>query len=98
MRWQDSVTAKQSDIWANVPNEWRIEDLARRQDVTDVRSLIDSLTRPVDQRIAHHSGVELLEILKQGEGSAQEVVRTLAHRAILAHQLVSTSLTVADIS
>jgi amidase len=96
MRWKEAVTAKQSDIWADVPNGWRVEDLASRRDVLDVRALIDTLSRPVEQRIARHSGVELLEILKQGEGSAQEVMRALAHRAILAHQLVRTRLTVAD--
>ena len=92
MRWRDAVAVKESELWADVPAEWRIEDLASKQDVLDVRALLHLFTSPVERRIADHNTVELLEALRQGDTTAQEVVRAFAHRALLAHQLVRASL------
>lgn len=87
MAWQDAARAKQLELWAEVPPEWRIEVLETiaTPNVVDVVPTHISLA---ERMITDLPLYRLLDCLCSGEVTAQEALSAFAHRAMVAHQYV----------
>ena len=91
MAWRKAIETKKQDLWSNVPPEWKIETLPSSTEQPQVHALVRDMTSHAEQQITEQSTADVLEALRCGDVSAQEVVTAFAHRAILAHQYVRSS-------
>ena len=90
-KWEDISTAKRATLLASIPTEWLIPEQLKPQD-----SQLDVTTFPADSGwftpkeldITFKSATELLEKLKAGQLTSEEVTAAFCKRAAAAHQLV----------
>jgi amidase len=90
-KWEEIAASKRAALLASIPKEWSIP-----ADIKPPDSQLDVTGFPKDSgwftekelEITSISAVELIEKLKNGEWSSEDVTAAFCKRAAAAHQLV----------
>ena len=89
--WQEKAKAKSESVLGLIPIEWRlpvsIPSIEEQVDVTG--PYIQQFLTDREIEITETDAVGIVQQTSTGHWSAEEVARAFAHRAALAHQLVS---------
>lgn len=91
MGWKETAAAKQRQIWAQAPSEWRALDRAAsptHDGAPDVHQLVRDALSPSQRQITECSGVDLLQALARGDITAVEALTAFSRRTMLAHHFV----------
>ena len=92
--WQDKAKAKRDAVNGLIPEPWRIE-VPSPKDQRDVTGdYIRQFLSPREIEITETDAVGIVAHTTTGEWTAEEVAGAFAHRAALAHQLVSSTMEV----
>lgn len=91
MSWKEKARLKRQSVLDLIPQEWRlsadkIPSAAEQRDVTTVPR--QHLTER-ELEITESDAETIVQHTTTGQWKAEEVARAFAHRAALAHQLVS---------
>ena len=89
--WENLVTDKRRRQQELIPKEWRVA--IPPEEVLNVTSYPEELTllTPLEKEITNTGVAELLNNLATSKWSSVQVTTAFSKRAIIAHQLVSTS-------
>ena len=90
--WQDKAQAKRDAVIGLIPQFWRVEVPASeaQRDVTGDH--IRQYLSPREIEITETDAVGIVAQTTSGKWTAEEVTLAFAHRAALAHQLVSLTI------
>ena len=87
--WQDKAAAKRDAVIGLIPQPWKI-DVPTSTDQRDVTGeYIRQFLSSHEIEITETDAVGIVTQTTTGRWTAEEVARAFAHRATLAHQLVS---------
>lgn len=88
--WEEIGRQKREAIAALLPKRWRLQNIPSAEEAPNAITVVQSALSNNELRITEKSATQLLQLLATGELSAVEVFEAFAHRATIAHQLVST--------
>jgi hypothetical protein len=88
--WQDAAAKKREEIYALLPEEWRVDNLPSVKEQVDVTDYIKKHLSEEELSITESDAEQIVEKTTSGSWTAEKVARAFCHRAALAHQLVST--------
>ena len=87
--WESCVHAKQEDLLASIPVEWRLTNLPTFEQCPNVTEWHRSLLSEEEVIITETPPLATLANIHASLWSAENVTRAFCHRAALAHQLVN---------
>ena len=89
--WREKARAKYDEVLSSIPTEWRLQGPApSAEEQRDITGLyIQQLLSSREVEITETDATGIVQRTSTGQWTAEEVTRAFAHRAALAHQLVS---------
>lgn len=92
--WQDKAQSKRESVLSLIPPEWRIPGpVPSVEEQVDISGpYIEQFLSAREVELTTTDAVKIVERTSTGQWTAEEVARAFAHRAALAHQLVSRSV------
>lgn len=94
--WEAKAAAKRSSTHAKIPKEWLLdqEDLAKAAKQRDLTGpFIEQYLTAEEVSIIRQGSVLIINNIRNGEYSAQQVTHAFCKTAAIAHQIVSNSYT-----
>ena len=97
MGWKETAAAKQRQVWAQAPPEWRVSMQGAspaRAEGKDAHAPVRDTLTPAQQQITECKGSDLLQALARGDITAVEALSAFGRRALLAHHYVRSPLSI----
>lgn len=80
MAWQKAAEIKNQELWSLVPPEWKIQALPSPTQQPNAHLPVSLAISIQEQHITERTTDDILDALRCGELSAQEVLQAFAHR------------------
>lgn len=94
MAWREITRKKREQIASSIPPQWQLasQELPSRTSQPNVVEIVPSFLTALEQEITDLAAPQLLQSLHCGRFTAREVLAAFCHRAAVAHQFGSLSL------
>lgn len=97
-KWQELARAKLNAINDSIPQAWRLPAVPSVAERPDVTELVREHLSQAELDITEKDAPDIVSLTSSGQWKAVDVTNAFCHRASLAHQLVSPSVSCHDIS